>query len=166
MTLSPDLANKVRLKEVLITQGGYEGVSSISINLPLTMAAGSVSADIISLASMIGYRPLYYQDSVLLSCSDDIDENMKTARLHTLSDAGEMDYLKPMSARLLFGMMMGVLNRVEYVGYTYDASKNQFRALDFDTQNDKKRKALLKITQHLKEITGGMTWSSISLQPS
>ena len=145
--------NKIRIRDTLITQGGYKGVSGISINAHLDTAADSTAADIISLASMIGY--IYFQDSVLMLCHTPPDQGMYPAVMHTVSDAGSEDYLNPLSARLLFGMMMGYLNQVESVGYTYEQGGDIFRVLEFDRQAGPQKKALLSIAGHLADISDG-----------
>ena len=98
---------------------------------------------------MIGY----FQDSVLL-LYEAVDK-ITPAVLHTVLDAGNKDYLNPVSARLLFGMMMGYLNRVESVGYTYEQANDIFRVLEFDRADQPKKKALSSIAGHLGDLSGG-----------
>ena len=137
----------------MITQGGYQGVSGISINARLNMAADATAEDIISLASMIGY--IYFQDSVLLLCHVSLDQGIKPAVIHTVVDAGSKGYLNPLSARLLFGMMMGYLNRVEAVGYTYEETNAVFRVLEFDRVGQPNNEALSHIAGRLDDLSDG-----------
>ena len=153
LAISPSLVNKIKLGGILITQGGYQGVSGISINARLNMAADSTGEDIISLASMIGY--IYFQDSVLLLCHVSVDKDIKPAVMHTVFDVGSKDYLNPESARLLFGMMMGYLNRVESVGYTYEQANDIFRVLEFDRVDQPRKKAISSIAGHLGDLSDG-----------
>ena len=153
LAISPSLVNKIKLGGILITQGGYQGVSGISINARLNMAADSTGEDIISLASMIGY--IYFQDSVLLLCHVSVDKDIKPAVMHTVFDVGSKDYLNPESARLLFGMMMGYLNRVKSVGYTYEQANDIFRVLEFDRVDQPRKKALSSIAGHLGDLSDG-----------
>ena len=153
LAISPSLVNKIKLGGILITQGGYKGVSGTSINARLNLAANSTGEDIISLASMIGY--IYFQDSVLLLCHVSVDEGIQPAVIHTVVDVGSNDYLNPISARLLFGMMMGYLNTVESVGYTYEQGNDIFRVLEFDRLDKPKKKALSSIAGHLADLSEG-----------
>ena len=153
LAISPSLVNKIKLGGILITQGGYQGVSGISINARLNMAADSTGEDIISLASMIGY--IYFQDSVLLLCHVSVDKDIKPAVMHTVFDVGSKGYLNPVSARLLFGMMMGYLNRVESVGYTYEQANDIFRVLEFDRVDQPRKKAISSIAGHLGDLSDG-----------
>ena len=153
LAISPSLVNKIKLGGILITQGGYQGVSGISINARLNMAADSTGEDIISLGSMIGY--IYFQDSVLLLCHVSVDNDIKPAVMHTVFDVGSKDYLNPVSARLLFGMMMGYLNRVKSVGYTYEQANDIFRVLEFDRLDQPRKKALSSIAGHLGDLSDG-----------
>ena len=153
LAISPSLVNKIKLGDILVTQGGYQGVSGISINARLNMAADSTGEDIISLASMIGY--IYFQDSVLLLCHVSVDKDIKPAVMHTVFDVGSKDYLNPESARLLFGMMMGYLNRVESVGYTYEQANDIFRVLEFDRVDQPRKKAISSIAGHLGDLSDG-----------
>ncbi len=153
LAVSPGLVNRIKLGDILVTQGGYQGVSGISINARLNLVADAAGKDVISLASMIGY--IYFQDSVLLLCHVPVDTGIKPAVIHTVLDAGSKDYLNPVSARLLFGMMMGSLNRVESVGYTYEQANDIFRVLEFDRANQPKKKALSSIAGHLDDLSGG-----------
>lgn len=153
LAISPGLVNKIQFRDILITQGGYQGVSGISINARLDMSAEATGKDVISLASMIGY--IYFQDSVLLLCHVSVDKGIKPAVIHTMLDAGSKDYLNPVSARLLFGMMMGYLNRVESVGYTYEQANGIFRVLEFDRVDQPKKKALSSIAGHLGDLSDG-----------
>ena len=153
LSISPSLVNKIKLGDILITQGGYQGVSGISINARLNMAADSTGEDIISLASMIGY--IYFQDSVLLLCHVSVDKGIKPAVIHTVFDVGSKDYLNPVSARLLFGMMMGYLNRVKSVGYTYEQANDIFRVLEFDRVDQPRKKAISSIAGHLGDLSDG-----------
>ena len=153
LAISPGLVNRIKVGDILITQGGYQGVSGISINARLDMSAEATGKDVISLASMIGY--IYFQDSVLLLCHVSVDKGIKPAVMHTVLDTGSEDYLNPVSARLLFGMMMGYLNRVEAVGYTYEQANGIFRVLEFDRANRPNKKALSSIAGHLGDISDG-----------
>lgn len=153
LAISPGLVNRIKLRDILVTQGGYQGVSGISINARLNLVADAAGKDVISLASMIGY--IYFQDSVLLLCHVSVDKGIRPAVIHTVLDAGSKDYLNPVSARLLFGMMMGYLNRVESVGYTYEQANDIFRVLEFDRANQPKKKALSSIAGHLGDLSGG-----------
>ena len=153
LAISPSLVNKIKLGDILVTQGGYQGVSGISINARLNMAADSTGEDIISLASMIGY--IYFQDSVLLLCHVSVDKGIRPAVIHTVFDVGSKDYLNPESARLLFGMMMGYLNRVESVGYTYEPANDIFRVLEFDRVDQPRKKAISSIVGHLGDLSDG-----------
>ena len=153
LAISPGLVNRIKVGDILITQGGYQGVSGISINARLDMTAEATGKDVISLASMIGY--IYFQDSVLLLCHVSVDKGIKPAVMHTVLDAGSEDYLNPVSARLLFGMMMGYLNRVEAVGYTYEQANGIFRVLEFDRVDQPNKKALSSIAGHLDDLSGG-----------
>ena len=153
LAISPSLVNKIKLGDILVTQGGYQGVSGISINARLNMAADSTGEDIISLASMIGY--IYFQDSVLLLCHVSVDKGIRPAVIHTVFDVGSKDYLNPESARLLFGMMMGYLNRVESVGYTYEPANDIFRVLEFDRVDQPRKKAISSIAGHLGDLSDG-----------
>ena len=153
LAVSPGLVNRIKLRDILVTQGGYQGVSGISINARLNLVADAAGKDVISLASMIGY--IYFQDSVLLLCHVPVDKGIKPAVIHTVLDAGSKDYLNPVSARLLFGMMMGYLNRVESVGYTYEQANDIFRVLEFDRADQPKKKALSSIAGHLGDLSGG-----------
>lgn len=153
LAVSPGLVNRIKLRDILVTQGGYQGVSGISINARLNLVADAAGKDVISLASMIGY--IYFQDSVLLLCHVPVDEGIKPAVIHTVLDAGSKDYLNPVSARLLFGMMMGYLNRVESVGYTYEQANDIFRVLEFDRADQPKKKALSSIAGHLDDLSDG-----------
>ena len=153
LAISPSLVNKIKLGGILVTQGGYQGVSGISINARLNMAADSTGEDIISLASMIGY--IYFQDSVLLLCHVSVDKGIRPAVIHTVFDVGSKDYLNPESARLLFGMMMGYLNRVESVGYTYEPANDIFRVLEFDRVDQPRKKAISSIAGHLGDLSDG-----------
>ena len=153
LAISPGLVNRITVGDILITQGGYQGVSGISINARLVMSAEATGKDVISLASMIGY--IYFQDSVLLLCHVSVDKGIKPAVIHTVLDAGARDYLNPVSARLLFGMMIGYLNRVEAVGYTYEQANGIFRVLEFDRANQPNKKALSSIAGHLGDISDG-----------
>ena len=153
LAISPSLVNKIKLGDILVTQGGYQGVSGISINARLNMAADSTGEDIISLASMIGY--IYFQDSVLLLCHVSVDKGIRPAVIHTVFDVGSKDYLNPVSARLLFGMMMGYLNRVESVGYTYEQANDIFRVLEFDRVDQPRKKAISSIAGHLGDLSDG-----------
>lgn len=153
LAISPGLVNRIKVGDILITQGGYQGVSGISINARLDMSAEATGKDVISLASMIGY--IYFQDSVLLLCHVSVDKGIKPAVIHTVLDAGARDYLNPVSARLLFGMMMGYLNRVEAVGYTYEQANGIFRVLEFDRVDQPNKKALSSIAGHLGDISDG-----------
>lgn len=153
LAVSPGLVNRIKLGDILVTQGGYQGVSGISINARLNLVADAAGKDVISLASMIGY--IYFQDSVLLLCHVSVDKGIKPAVIHTVLDAGSKDYLNPVSARLLFGMMMGYLNRVESVGYTYEQANDIFRVLEFDRASQPKKKALSSIAGHLGDLSDG-----------
>ena len=153
LAISPSLVNKIKFRDILITQGGYKGVSGTSINARLNLAANSTGEDIISLASMIGY--IYFQDSVLLLCHVSVDKGIQPAVIHTIVDVGSNDYLNPISARLLFGMMMGYLNTVESVGYTYEQGNDIFRVLEFDRLDKPKKKALSSIAGHLADLSDG-----------
>ena len=153
LAISPSLVNKIKLGDILVTQGGYQGVSGISINARLNMAADSTGEDIISLASMIGY--IYFQDSVLLLCHVSVDKGIRPAVIHTVFDVGSKDYLNSVSARLLFGMMMGYLNRVESVGYTYEQANDIFRVLEFDRVDQPRKKAISSIAGHLGDLSDG-----------
>ena len=153
LAISPSLVNKIKFGDILVTQGGYQGVSGISINARLNMAADSTGEDIISLASMIGY--IYFQDSVLLLCHVSVDKGIKPAVMHTVFDVGSKDYLNPVSARLLFGMMMGYLNRVESVGYTYEQANDIFRVLEFDRVDQPRKKVISSIAGHLGDLSDG-----------
>ena len=153
LAISPGLVNKIKFGDILITQGGYQGVSGISINAGVNMIADATGKDVISLASMIGY--IYFQDSVLLLCHVSVDNGIKPAVIHTVLDAGSKDYLNPVSARLLFGMMMGYLNRVESVGYTYEQANDILRVLEFDRVGQPKKKALSSIAGHLGDLSDG-----------
>ena len=153
LAISPGLVNKIKIRDILITQGGYQGVSGTSINAHLDITGNSTSEDIISLASMIGY--IYFQDSVLLLCHVPVDQGMAPAVMHTVFDVGSKDYLNPISARLLFGMMMGYLNQVESVGYTYEQPNDIFRVLEFDRVGKPKKKALSSIAEHLGDLSDG-----------
>ena len=153
LALSPGLVNRIKVGDILVTQGGYQGVSGISINARLGMSAHTTGKDVISLASMIGY--IYFQDSVLLLCHVSVANGIKPAVMHTVLDAGSKDYLNPVSARLLFGMMMGYLNRVESVGYTYEQANDIFRVLEFDRVDKPRKKALSSIAGHLGDLSGG-----------
>ena len=153
LAISPGLVNRIKVGDILITQGGYQGVSGISINARLDMGTEATGKDVISLASMIGY--IYFQDSVLLLCHVSVDKGIKPAVMHTVLDAGARDYLNPVSARLLFGMMMGYLNRVEAVGYTYEQANGIFRVLEFDRVDQPNKKALSSIAGHLGDISDG-----------
>ena len=153
LAISPGLVNRIKVGDILITQGGYQGVSGISINARLIMSADATGKDVISLASMIGY--IYFQDSVLFLCHVSVDKGIKPAVMHTVLDAGTKDYLNPVSARLLFGMMMGHLNRVEAVGYTYEQANGIFRVLEFDRADQPSKKALSGIAGHLGDISDG-----------
>ncbi|MDE0512789.1 MAG: hypothetical protein OXI88_13485 [Gammaproteobacteria bacterium] len=153
LAISPGLVNRIKLGDILITQGGYQGVSGISINARLDMSAEATGKDVISLASMIGY--IYFQDSVLLLCHVSVDKGIKPAVMHTVLDIGARDYLNPVSARLLFGMMMGYLNKVESVGYTYEQANDIFRVLEFDRVDQPNKKALSSIAGHLGDISDG-----------
>ena len=153
LAISPGLVNRIKFADLLITQGGYKGVSGISINARLVMTAEATGKDVISLASMIGY--IYFQDSVLLLCHVSVDKGIKPAVMHIVLDAGSKDYLNPVSARLLFGMMMGYLNRVESVGYTYEQANEIFRVLEFDRAGQPGKKALSSIAGHLGDLSDG-----------
>lgn len=153
LAISPGLVNRIKLGDILVTQGGYQGVSGVSINARLNLVADAAGKDVISLASMIGY--IYFQDSVLLLCHVSVDKGIKPAVIHTVLDAGSKDYLNPVSARLLFGMMMGYLNRVESVGYTYEQANDIFRVLEFDRASQPKKKALSSIAGHLGDLSDG-----------
>ena len=153
LAISPSLVNKIKFRDILITQGGYKGVSGTSINARLNLAANSTGEDIISLASMIGY--IYFQDSVLLLCHVPVDKSIQPAVIHTVFDVGSKDYLNPISAQLLFGMMMGYLNMVESVGYTYEQANDIFRVLEFDRVDKPRKKALLSIAGHLADLSDG-----------
>ena len=153
LAISPGLAGRIKVGDILITQGGYQGVSGISINARLIMTAEATGKDVVSLASMIGY--IYFQDSVLLLCHVSVDKGIKPAVMHTVLDAGSEDYLNPVSARLLFGMMMGYLNRVEAVGYTYEQANGIFRVLEFDRMDQPNKMALSSIAGHLVDISDG-----------
>ena len=153
LAISPGLVNRIKVGDILVTQGGYQGVTGISINARLGMSADATGKDIISLASMIGY--IYFQDSVLLLCRVSVANGIKPAVIHTVLDAGSKDYLNPVSARLLFGMMMGYLNRVESVGYTYEQANDIFRVLEFDRVDKPRKKALSSIAGHLGDLSGG-----------
>ncbi len=153
LAISPGLVNRIKVGDILVTQGGYQGVTGISINARLGMSADATGKDVVSLASMIGY--IYFQDSVLLLCHVSVDNGIKPAVIHTVLDAGSKDYLNPVSARLLFGMMMGYLNRVESVGYTYEQANDIFRVLEFDRVDKPKKKALLSIAGHLGDLSDG-----------
>ena len=153
LAISPGLVNKIKFGDILITQGGYQGVSGISINARLVMTGDATGKHVISLASMIGY--IYFQDSVLLLCHVSVDKGIKPAVMHTVLDAGSKDYLNPVSARLLFGMMMGYLNKVESVGYTYEQANNVFRVLEFDRTDQSRKKALSSIAGHLGDLSDG-----------
>lgn len=153
LAISPGLVNRIKIGDILITQGGYQGVSGISINARFDMSADATGKDVISLASMIGY--IYFQDSVLILCHVSVDKGIKPAVLHTVFDIGSRDYLNPVSARLLFGMMMGYLNRVEAVGYTYEQVNNIFRVLEFDRVGKPNKKALSSIAEHLTDLSDG-----------
>ena len=153
LAISPGLVNRIKVGDILVTQGGYQGVTGISINARLIMSAGATGEDIISLASMIGY--IYFQDSVLLLCHVAVDKGVKPAVMHIVLDVGSKDYLNPVSARLLFGMMMGYLNRVESVGYTYEQANNVFRVLEFDRTDQSRKKALSSIAGHLGDLSDG-----------
>ncbi|MDE0155730.1 MAG: hypothetical protein OXS28_09020 [Gammaproteobacteria bacterium] len=153
LAISPGLAGRIKVGDILITQGGYQGVSGISINARLIMTADATGKDVVSLASMIGY--IYFQDSVLLLCHVSVDKGIKPAVMHTVLDAGARDYLNPVSARLLFGMMMGYLNKVESVGYTYEQANDIFRVLEFDRVDQPNKKALSSIAGHLGDVSDG-----------
>ena len=153
LAISPGLVNRIKVGDILVTQGGYQGVTGISINARLGMSADATGKDIISLASMIGY--ICFQDSVLLLCRVSVANGIKPAVIHTVLDAGSKDYLNPVSARLLFGMMMGYLNRVESVGYTYEQANDILRVLEFDRVDKPKKKALSSIAGHLGDLSGG-----------
>ena len=153
LAISPGLVNRIKVGDILITQGGYQGVSGISINARLDMTAEATGKNVISLASMIGY--IYFQDSVLLLCHVSVDKGIKPAVIHTVLDAGSEDYLNPVSARLLFGMMMGYLNKVESVGYTYEQANDIFRVLEFNRVDQPNKKALSSIAGHLVDISDG-----------
>ena len=153
LAISPGLVNRIKVGDILVTQGGYQGVTGISINARLSMSADATGKDVVSLASMIGY--IYFQDSVLLLCSVSVANGIKPAVMHTVLDVGSKDYLNPVSARLLFGMMMGYLNRVESVGYTYEQANDIFRVLEFDRVDKPKKKALLSIAGHLGDLSDG-----------
>ena len=153
LAISPALISKIKFGDILVTQGGYQGVTGISINARLGMSADASGKDVVSLASMIGY--IYFQDSVLLLCHVSVANGIKPAVIHTVLDAGSKDYLNPVSARLLFGMMMGYLNRVESVGYTYEQANDIFRVLEFDRVDKPKKKALSSIAGHLGDLSGG-----------
>ncbi len=153
LAISPSLVNKIKLGDILITQGGYQGVSGISINARLNMTADSTGEDIISLGSMIGY--IYFQDSVLLLCHVSVDKGIQPAVIHTVFDVGSKDYLNPVSARLLFGMMMGYLNRVKSVGYTYEQANDIFRVLEFERVDQPRKKAISSIAGHLGDLSDG-----------
>ena len=153
LAISPGLVNRIKVGDILVTQGGYQGVTGISINARLSMSADATGKDVVSLASMIGY--IYFQDSVLLLCSVSVANGIKPAVMHTVLDVGSKDYLNPVSARLLFGMMMGYLNRVESVGYTYEQANDIFRVLEFDRLDKPKKKALLSIAGYLGDLSDG-----------
>ena len=153
LAISPDLVDKIKFGDVLITQGGYQGISGISVNARLVMTADADGKDVISLASMIGY--IYIQDSVLILCHVPVAQGMRPAVLHTVSDAGSKDYLDATTARLLFGMMMGYLNQVESVGYTYEQANDIFRVLEFDREDKPRKRALSSIAGHLGDLSDG-----------
>ena len=153
LAISPGLAGMITSGDTLITQGGYQGVSGISINARFNMAADATAKDIISLASMIGY--IYFQDSVLLLCHVSLGQGIKPAVIHTVVDAGSKNYLNPLSARLLFGKMMGYLNRVEAVGYTYEETNAVFRVLEFDRVGQPNKEALSQIAGRLGDLSDG-----------
>ena len=153
LAISPALDNRIKFEEALVTQGGYQGVSGISINARLSMTADATGKDVISLAAMIGY--IYFQDSVLLLCHVSVDNGISPAVMHTVHDVGSKDYLNPVSARLLFGMMMGYLNRVEAVGYTYEQTNDILRVLEFERADQPVKKALSGIAGHLGDLSDG-----------
>ena len=153
LAISPALDNRIKFEEALVTQGGYQGVSGISINARLSMTADATGKDVISLAAMIGY--IYFQDSVLLLCHVSVDNGISPAVMHTVHDVGSKDYLNPVSARLLFGMMMGYLNRVESVGYTYEQTNDILRVLEFERADQPVKKALSGIAGHLGDLSDG-----------
>ncbi len=153
MAISPGVSHAIRLDEVHITQGGYEGVTSTSINIHASVQQTPSGNEFIALASMIGY--IYFQDSVLVICKTAINKDTRAALEHTVLDTGSRDYMNPMSARLVFGMMMGFLNKVQGVGYTYDENTDLFRVLEFDLNSQHKKNALLFIANNLSVLSDG-----------
>ncbi len=147
----PALLTNIRLGDTQIVQGGYEGLTNVSISLPISISESSRGEEIASLVSILGY--IYYQDSVLVLCSSSQLNSAIPALIHELRDTGRKDYINSNSARLIYDMMIAYTNQSESIGYTYNEHKDSFWVLDFDLKEKRLKKILQKIATNLSDIS-------------
>lgn len=153
LNASSQLAQGIDLGIPRIDQGGYEGTSSVSIRVPVSVADGQLSGYGLTLASMIGY--VYFQDSVLMVCPANEGDTESNVLEYTLIDAGKKDYMNTETAKLLYGMMIGYLNDPGSLGYTYNTTTGTFRVFEFDAVSKKSIKALDYLSQSIEALSNG-----------
>ena len=101
-----------------IVQGGYEGITSSSVVLRITLNDQTAYQSLSDLAARIGY--LYVQDSTLVACENISAEGWLDTESYELSDTQDsQQFWNEKNAALFFGLMIGASNDPDDIGYTY-----------------------------------------------
>lgn len=145
--------DKLKISRGDIMQGGYKGETQLSLRRQLKLLASATDKDVLALASVIGY--IYLQDSVLLVCERGKQSSRdNVAYEYELVDTGKQAYLNAETASMLYGMVIGRLNNLDSMGYSFDLKNKTYMVLEFDESKEIKT-TLQDISEDLNQLSQG-----------
>ncbi|PHZ85393.1 hypothetical protein [Paremcibacter congregatus] len=153
---SPYVENIIsEVKSHKLVSGGYEGITTPSISM--TVALDDRVTDKMQAMQKIAAAMAFFfiQDSVLVICPDDGKITETDSYSFDLHDQGGKQFLSAENAQLFFGMMIGMFNGPQDLGYTYYASRGVFSTLVPLSSVDHDRRVLEKLSATLKDLTQG-----------
>jgi|GEM_PF-7070034 len=152
LKLVPGAKTALRLHEVRLILGGYQGQSFTSIHARITLQGKPDS--LITLSSLLGY--VYLQDSVLLSCNEQPSPAFRLAYDHHVTDKNlDKPFFDLKNARMYYGLMMAEENDATQIGYSYFPEEKTFVHLDFDPGSNKQLAVLQHVNSYLRGISNG-----------
>lgn len=149
----PGFTNTLRIGKGTILQGGYKGKTQLSLRRDITLSDAADENTVLALAAIIGY--IYVQDSVLVICDDNSREpDNNTVFKHEISDVGKQRYFNSGTASILYGILLGKLDNLESMGYSYDLEKRIYMVLEFSEDNQIKN-TLADVTDDITSLYSG-----------
>ena len=159
--IGPDSGWTIESQRELI--GGYEGLSIPSVVVQLESNGTGRIDEIKWVVAALGY--VYIQDSALMICDDDGLANDTDATNLIVVDAGRRAFLSESSAELLFGMMIGLNNGADGLGYSFFPKRKTFETLEFDSQTRPMTALMRKVSQQVASLSNNQVVLDVTSRP-